>query len=271
MSLHILVLVDQRYRGQLQPRGMVKSLRKRGARVVVYDETQVDDGSWEADARACDLVVARARHPRLLTALDQARGLGAAVLDTAESIESVRDKRVMPTAFATSGVPVPRTVAGGVAEVLGSDLAYPLICKPVFGDNSAGLVVVDSAAELATLTWPEPEMIAQEYRPGLGADLKLYVIDGAVTAVRKPSPISPCVSDELGAAPLTDPLVRLARRCGALFGLHLFGVDCLETRDGIEVLEVNDFPNYTAVPFASRRLARHVLVHAAQHRQAVAA
>lgn len=269
MTGHILVLVDQRYRRQLQPRGMVKSLRKRGATVTLFDETQVSTPEWKEAVRGADLIVARGRRPGLLAALEQARGLGTPVLDTAESIESVRDKRLMTAAFAAAGIPVPQTVVGSVAEVLASELTYPLICKPIFGDNSAGLVVVETPEELAELQWPEPELIAQEYRPGEGADLKLYVIDNAVTAVRKPSPVNPITprgAAALGTVAVTDELVELARQCGELFGLDLFGVDCLETDDGIEVLEVNDFPNYTAVPFASRRLARHVLAHAAAAR-----
>lgn len=263
MKGHILVLVDQRYRQQLQPQGMVLSLRKRGAKVSVFDQTQLASDAYACAVRDCDLVLARGRHPRLLAALDRARNQGVRVLDRPESIEWVRDKRLMTAAFRAADVNVPKTVLGAVEDVLASDLAYPLICKPVFGDNSRGLVVVHTPQELAAVTWPELGMLVQEYRPGNGVDLKLYVIDDVVCAVRKPSPISECRTNELGETPVTEELAGLARRCGDLFDLELFGVDCLETEEGITVLEVNEFPNCTAVPFASRRLARHVLARAA--------
>jgi ribosomal protein S6--L-glutamate ligase len=54
----------------------------------------------------------------------------------------------------------------------------------------------------------------------------------------------------------------LGLRCGELFGLELWGVDCVETPDGPVVIEVNEFPNYTAVPAADERLADHVLERA---------
>ena len=50
----------------------------------------------------------------------------------------------------------------------------------------------------------------------------------------------------------------IARRCRALFALDLYGVDCVETPAGLIIIEVNDFPNYSAVPEANDRLAAHV-------------
>ncbi len=82
-------------------------------------------------------------------------------------------------------------------------------------------------------------------------------------AVRKPSPITPCRLATAEPARLVDRLADLVRTCGRLFGLSLFGVDCLETPAGPLVMEVNDFPNYTAVPDADQRLASHALGAAA--------
>jgi ribosomal protein S6--L-glutamate ligase len=58
---------------------------------------------------------------------------------------------------------------------------------------------------------------------------------------------------------LTSSLRQLALDCAALFGLELFGVDCVVTGGGPVVIEVNDFPNYTGVPDADEALADHVL------------
>jgi ribosomal protein S6--L-glutamate ligase len=61
---------------------------------------------------------------------------------------------------------------------------------------------------------------------------------------------------------VTDELRELALRCGELFGLELFGVDCLVTATGPVVIEVNEFPNYTGVPDADAALADHVVAAA---------
>jgi ribosomal protein S6--L-glutamate ligase len=140
--------------------------------------------------------------------------------------------------------------------------AYPLILKPAFGDNARGLRVVDSPEQLRTLAWPEEPALAQAYLPGDGMDLKLYVIGAHLTAVHKPSPFTACTSASSGPVPMDGRLNQLARLCGQLFGLTVYGVDCLETDAGPVVVEVNDFPNFTTVPDADQLLARHVVSRA---------
>jgi ribosomal protein S6--L-glutamate ligase len=84
--------------------------------------------------------------------------------------------------------------------------------------------------------------------------VKLYAIGGEVWAVRKPSPLAPNAAEpELMV--VTDEARDLARRCGSLFGLELFGVDCVQSERGLSVIEVNDYPNYSCVPDAGVRIA----------------
>jgi ribosomal protein S6--L-glutamate ligase len=98
-------------------------------------------------------------------------------------------------------------------------------------------------------------------------DLKLYGVGERIWAIRKPSPLrsngapgaqSAC-SAEATPVELTADLRRLAIDCSELFGLELFGVDCLLTPTGPLVIEVNDYPNYSGVPEANAALASHVL------------
>ena len=58
---------------------------------------------------------------------------------------------------------------------------------------------------------------------------------------------------------MNDSLREIISRVSMTFGLRFFGVDCIEVDGRLEVLEVNDFPNYSSVPHASELLARHVL------------
>src|SRR5919108_6189338 len=103
-------------------------------------------------------------------------------------------------------------------------------------------------------------VLAQRYVAGAGRDLKLYGIGRQVWAVRKPSPLNGRVgtSDKVEPVETTSALQDLGRRCGALFGLELYGVDCIETKHGPVVIEVNDFPNFTGVPDADNKLAEYV-------------
>lgn len=262
MTTRVLALVDRRYRSQAQPSGMIAALRDRGAHVEELDETQCATDEWRDVLVRVDVAVARGRCPGTLAVLADVAASGVPVVDTAAAVERVRDKRIMTRLLRDAGLARPRTVICSPEDLVGVDLEYPIIVKPVFGDNAEGLVVLEDPADLLRLRWQDPELIAQEYRPGSGADLKLYVIEDFIAAVRRPSPISPCTARSLGGVPVDDSLREIVNRVSTVFGLRFFGVDCLEVDGRLEVLEVNDFPNYSSVPNASEVLARHVLMRA---------
>jgi ribosomal protein S6--L-glutamate ligase len=159
-------------------------------------------------------------------------------------------------------------LVGGLAHLAdgASPGDYPLILKPVFGDNCKGLQIVYSREELLALTWPEPFALAQAFIPGSEYDLKLYCIGGDVWAVHKPSLLYATNAEQHQPVllPATPALRALALRCGEVFGLELFGVDCINTPSGPVVIEVNEFPNYSAVPEAGDRLAEYVMSRARQ-------
>ncbi len=261
---HVLVVVEPRYAAQLQPSGLVHALEGRGipVRYRLLDGSSDDHvGSLHQDLDWSDVVVARGRSEELLAFLDVAAAGGRPVVDGAAAVRSVRDKANMARALLAAGVPTPHTWIGPVAQ-LADDLptgAFPLILKPVFGDNSQGLLVVEDRATLRRTSWSEDPALAQSYLPGDGADTKVYAIGGTLTAVRKPSPFTPGPDFAAEPIPLTPALAGLAHRCGVIFGLSVFGVDCLLTEDGPVVIEVNDFPNFTGVPGADDALADHVL------------
>ena len=242
MTTRVLTLVDRRYRFQAQPSGMIAALRAHGAHVEELDETQCATDNWRDVLMRVDVAAS-----------------GVPVVDTAAAVERVRDKRIMTRLLRDTGLARPRTAICSPEDLVGVDLEYPIIVKPVFGDNAEGLVVLEEPADLTRLRWRDPELIAQEYRPGSGADLKLYVIEDFIAAVRRPSPISPCTARSLGIVPVNDELREIVKRVSTAFGLRFFGVDCLDVDGRLKVLEVNDFPNYSSVPNASELLARHVL------------
>jgi ribosomal protein S6--L-glutamate ligase len=258
------VLVEARYLRQRQPNGLCRALRDRGARVELVDPEDgafpADDNSWLA---GLDVVVARGRSHGVLHLLGWAELAGVPTVNRRAAVEAVRDKAALALALHAGGVPTPPTWFGTVAHLARRVPArhFPLVLKPVFGDNGHGLRVVPTPAELADLAWPEPFALAQRLLPTDGRDLKVYGAGDRVWAVRVPSPLLG-TGDEAEPVPANPDLVALARHCRARFGLDLYGLDCLETPEGPVVVEVNEFPNYTAVEEADVALAGHVLARA---------
>ncbi len=264
-SLKIGVLAEARYLAQSQPVGLSAKLDELGHAITMIDPQKAfyrmgDDGWFEG----LDVIVGRGRSWALLALLGWAETRGSMTINRREAIASVHNKAQMSIAFASSGIPIPQTYFGTV-ENLAREIpapSYPIILKPIFGDNSRGLLVVNSPAEMAAIDWPEPVALAQRYFQTDGYDLKLYGIGDEIWAVRKASPFNARKdngSSKDGLAPITPELTELGRRCGRLFGLDLFGVDCIETEDGVLVIEINDYPNYTNVPDANERLAEYVV------------
>jgi ribosomal protein S6--L-glutamate ligase len=261
--LHIGVLVESRYLEQLQPAGLITAVRERGHTVTVVDP---DNALYEAGEGALmddfDLVVVRGRSLSVLCMVAVAETTGLRTVNRLLAIRGVLNKAQMGFKLIANRILTPPTYFDTIQCLAEHVPSYPLVLKPVFGDNGRGLKVVQVAEELLQLEWEEPMVLAQQYIPGDGYDLKLYAIGDAVWAVRKPSPLSELQQGEAKPVPISQELVALGRQCGELFGLELYGVDCILTADGPAVIEINEFPNYTAVPNANERLADYVIQRA---------
>jgi ribosomal protein S6--L-glutamate ligase len=267
-------VVERRYLSQAQPTGLVTALRSRGHHVTLLDPQsatfQLGDDRWLS---GLDLVVARGRSWELLCLVSWAETRGIPTLNTRSAIAAVHNKAEMGVALAAARVPMPRTFLGPVrmlaSSVRASGGSFPIVLKPIFGDNGQGIRVVHDEAELESTEWPEPVALAQELVAGDGYERKVYGIGDDVWVVRRPSLLlldkASRSSLRAGEQPRSEnvavkpPERELARHCSRVFGLELYGLDCIETPEGPVVLEVNEFPNYTGVPDANERLAEYVL------------
>lgn len=263
----VVVLAEDRYLAQAQPSGLAAALAARGVYVSVVDaDRHIHDLRSRPPLAEAAVVVARGRSMPLITALGVVERFGARTVNRSTAIAAVRDKAAMAAALAAAGVPTPATWVGPPAELARSisSAAYPLLLKPVFGDNCRGIRHITGPRELATMAWPEKTAVAQSFMTNDGTDVKVYAVGNRRWAVRVPSPLEQhSGSDrEPQHMPLDPELDELGSRCGDLFGLELFGVDCLLTPAGYVVVEVNDFPNYRGVPGADDALADHVLSQA---------
>lgn len=272
-QLTIGVLAEQRYLAQSQPSGMLKALEHAGHKIILIDPEatlfRLEDDSW---LDGIDVIVGRGRSWGLLCLLGWAERRGVPTINRRTAIAAVHNKANMAVTLATSGVATPKTFLGATRHLADGLRAseFPVILKPIFGDNSRGLEVVRTPSELEAIEWTEPIALAQTYHLTDGYDLKLYGIGDKVWAIRKPSPFNPRNEGEAsraGMVTLTPELEALGRKCGEIFGLELYGVDCIVSGDQPLVIEINDFPNYTSVPEADEQLADYVAQRAREERK----
>jgi glutathione synthase/RimK-type ligase-like ATP-grasp enzyme len=238
--------------------------------LVVPDADRLFD--IPAEAPAWDAVLSRGRDLAGLGLLAAAANLGVLAINTPSAIELVRNKIAMRAVLLEHRLPLPKTWFAAHEAVFRSVPRdrFPLVVKPFDGDGSRGLALLTRPEDvdlLAPLGGRRSLFLAQEYLESDGSDLKLYGIGTRVWAVRKPSPVrflgpGPAAMVPTEGAELIqlDAQLRdVALTCGRACGLELWGVDVAMTPKGPYVIEVNDFPTYSAIPGAGEAIARHVL------------
>jgi len=268
----VAIIVERRHLENRALRGARSALEAAGCTVplVVPDSHRLFDipdhpPPWDA-------VLSRGRDLAGLGMLAAASALGVVAINAPRSIELVRNKVAMHAVLQEHELPLPKTwFATDVAVFCSLPLdRFPLVVKPYDGDGSAGLALLTRPEDVDLL----PELrgkrslyLAQEFLETDGWDLKLYGIGSRIWAVRKPSPVDfpgpgpALLRSTKGAEPveLDGKLRDIALTCGRACGLELWGVDVALTKDGPYVIEVNDFPTYSAIPEAGALIAQHAL------------
>lgn len=275
----VWLLTDRRYLGQRMPSAVIEWLRAEGTAPTLVvadggaslssfaplDESESLIASAWAGLEPGDLVVARSRDPFALALLQEAQARGARALDGSDAVERVRNKATCALGLARRGLPIPPTLLARGPDDL-RDLprtAFPLVVKPVLGDNAQGVRIVAERGELDGVEWDGQLVIAQAYVEAGGFDTKLYVVGDRVWATRRPGPLSD-LDDPVTRVDVTPALQDIADGCREEFGLKLFGVDVLASEDRLAIVDVNEFPNYTGVDDAPEAIGALVLAAAKQ-------
>jgi ribosomal protein S6--L-glutamate ligase len=271
----IAFLVERRYLRQEMPGAVIRALASRGVTSDIicpqYGSFNPTTGVFWGDGRRLnlnhyDVLVSRIRTPLGLAMLRYADVAGIDAINTHAATQQVRNKAKMAVTLGQAGIAcAPTLLADDVSVLTRLDASwFPLILKATYGDNGQGLRLIRHREDLQDLQWGEGLVLAQRYIPNDGFDLKLYVANGRVWAVRKPSPFNGDVHAAPELVPVDPTRAALARRCGEIFGLDIYGVDTIETASGPIVIEVNEFPNFTGVPGAAAHIANVIMARLGQ-------
>jgi ribosomal protein S6--L-glutamate ligase len=195
------------------------------------------------------------------TALSLAGALhesGATILNPYPVAAACRDKVLTTHALRVAGVPLPDTYVAARLEQLEPLLEQgPLVVKPSRGSQGRGVRVVRTAADLLAVEvegWP---LLAQRFKEPKGRDRKLYRIGDRVFGVKRTWPAR-TYEEKLGEPfAVSDELREIVLRCGAAFGIDLYGVDVIES-DRPYVVDMSSFPGFKGVPDAAALLADYI-------------
>ncbi|HYY87430.1 MAG TPA: hypothetical protein VFA49_01445 [Chloroflexota bacterium] len=219
------------------------------------------EAGTEYDLLGYDAVISRCRNVLGLAMLGYADTAGIPTINSYRAVQRARNKAEVALALGAAGVPCAPTILADRAAVL-RELPrdwFPLILKATYGDASQGLRVIRRPEDLLDLRWSDELALAQHYVVNDGYDLKLYIVGDRVFGMRRPSPLN-CDRGATAMPIVPDAeMAAIARRCGQVLGLQIYGVDAIQTDAGPLVIEVNEFPNFTDVPRAADAIADYIL------------
>ncbi|MDQ6661683.1 MAG: hypothetical protein M3Z24_12045 [Chloroflexota bacterium] len=201
-----------------------------------------------------------------LSILEAAEAVGIPTINNSRSIRLVRDKAVAAAFALAHGLPIPPTYFVAHPRLLEQIPLqdYPIVVKPSNGSSCRGIYRLNSPEELQELVIAEANdsfFLAQRYAENIGFDIKLYVTGKEVVAVAKKSILHTDVEERL--IPVTPQMRKVALDVGKLFGLDIYGIDVVETNQGLMIVDINDFPSFGLVPRAIARIGEYIL-HAAK-------
>lgn len=219
----------------------------------------------EAEHQPADLYLLKSHAPQALELAHALEQSGHLMVNSWSSSQACQDRALMTEQMQKAHLPWPQTRAFSTLAEATNDLtlasasAWPLIMKSRFSHRGDLVDKLKSREQMLALLpdWSEEPVVLQEFVPGDGWDIKLWVIDKQVFAARRRTPLEPGASKE--DFPISDDELpsewrNLALAIGQAFGMPLYGVDLLITEKGPLIVDVNAFPGFRGVPGASEAL-----------------
>jgi ribosomal protein S6--L-glutamate ligase len=188
---------------------------------------------------------------------------GARLLNPLGACAATQDKVRCHRRLTAAGVPVPRTLVTGDCDCAASALRSdaPLVVKPLRGHRGVGVEVIGEREQLRGRVSPRSPVLVQEFVPGSGEDLKVYVVGRRVWAVRKP--FSPLSFTQPGhAVSVSREVADIALRAGTALGLGVYGLDLIVGPEGPVVVDLNYFPGYKGCSGVAAPMAAYVEAYA---------
>ena len=233
----------------LSERGVKLDLLRPEERIVDLADLRVEN----------DLYILKSGTELALSVAGALHALGAATLNPYPTVAMMRNKIIVTRMLKEAGVPTPDTYVASDPSDFRPLLEFgPLILKPYRGSRGAGIHIVRQPQELDGLKL-DGLMLAQRYHPPDGPDCKIYCIGGRLFGIRRIWPIQK-YEDKLGQPfDLSAELRDVALRCGAVFGIDLYGLDTVVSDGRPYVVDVQKFGSYMGVPDAPRVLADYIV------------
>ena len=206
----------------------------------------------------------------LLSAIEE---YGIKLINSRESLEIASDKFLTSIFLEHHNIPTPRTIiceepydAIEAFENLGGDV----ILKPLYGSKGIGITRINDKAFAENVIYSLGQLntvfYLQEFVPHQNRDIRILVLgDKAIAGMYRISDnwkTNVHAGASVKTLELTKELNDLAIRAAQVTKTEIAGVDIIETDIGLQVLEVNSIPGFTALQKVSEiNLAKEIVLY----------
>ncbi len=189
--------------------------------------------------------------------------MGVRTFNSAESIDTVRDKLYSQQILAGNNIPVPRTMLAKYpvnVDLVERCIGFPLVVKTISGSRGKGVYLSEDKAsfnDLMTLihsTDPTLNLVLQEFiQTSKGRDLRVFVLGGKpIACIERTSRDGNFKANfSTGARvkeyAMTPEIEWLAIETARIFGLDIAGIDLLFDGDHFKVCEANSSPGFQGI------------------------
>ncbi len=203
---------------------------------------------------------------------------GVPSVNSGAAIARARDKLRALQSLSEHDVGIPRTVMmrepSAVRAAVDAVGGTPVIIKLLRGTQGVGVMIAESPesveSTLETLWGLGQNIILQEFiAESRGRDVRALVVDGRLVAAMRRTAKAGDFRSNLhrggagGQLELDGSSAQIAVDAARIIGLGVAGVDLLESKDGLRVIEVNSSPGLRGIEqSASVDVATRIIEHA---------
>ncbi|GGK32849.1 alpha-L-glutamate ligase [Caldalkalibacillus thermarum] len=189
--------------------------------------------------------------------------LGVLTINSAQSIDTVKDKLYTHQILAQHNLPVPKTMLAKYpvnVDLVEKKLGFPVVVKTLSGSQGSGVFLSETKSNFADLmefintNKNKANIILQEFiKSSHGRDLRVITIGGRVVAcmqrISKTGDFKANYSrgGHVEPYPLSPEIEWLALETSRILGLDIAGIDLLFDGDHFKICEANSAPGFEGI------------------------
>jgi glutathione synthase/RimK-type ligase-like ATP-grasp enzyme len=228
---------------------------KRYASVTLLDFDHFES-QWDGLGNDLDGICSMAHNPTTLSILSCFEILGKPVVNTVSSVRMCLDTASALVFLRKQGLPVPLV---SLHRRVFTNLKFPAILKNIssFSAKTRKTIVLRSSKDYANYAryLKNGLWIAQKLLDKVTL-MKVYIVGNEVISMKELEWIS--TNSQNDKNPTLSEITELCLSCGSRINLEVYNVELIVDRDGTWVIDINDFPSFSAIPEAPKIIAQYL-------------